>query len=224
LIEGVTFKAPEGAPNTDAIDPSVSRRVRISRCIIDVGDDNVAIKSGKKMEGREFACEDITITDCVFLHGHGVSIGSETVGGVRNVTVERCTFQGTENGIRIKSPRGRGGMIDGLRCRNITITCYYPKIPAEDEAEPMTPETPIVRNIEITNLTATCPKEAGVIIGLPESLAVNVSLTNVTISAQRGLTIRNAKGVQLENVTIKTQEGPPLMVRNAEVRGSATAK
>lgn len=228
LIEGVTFKAPADAPNTDAIDPSVSRRVRISRCVIDVGDDNVAIKSGKKMEGREFACEDITVSDCVFLHGHGVSIGSETVGGVRNVTVERCTFRGTENGIRIKSPRGRGGTIDGLRCRDITmidvdpaltISAYYPKIPAEDEAAPVTPQTPIIRNIEITNLTATCPKEAGVVIGLPESLATNVSLTNVTISAQTGLTIRNAKGVRLANVRIQTQQGPPVIVQSAEVEG-----
>ncbi len=229
LIEDVTFKAPDHAPNTDAIDPSVSRRVRISRCVIDVGDDNVAIKSGKKMEGREFACEDITIVDCVFLHGHGVSIGSETVGGVRNVTVERCTFRGTENGIRIKSPRGKGGTIDGLRCRDITmvnvdpaltISAYYPKIPAEDETALITAETPIIKNIEITNLTATCPKEAGVIIGLPESLATNVSLTNVTISAQTGLTVRNARGVRLANVKIQTQEGPPVIVRNAEVEGS----
>ncbi len=233
LIEGVTFKAPEDAPNTDAIDPSVSRRVRISRCIIDVGDDNIAIKSGKKMEGREFACEDITVSDCVFLHGHGMSIGSETVGGVQNVTVERCTFQGTENGIRIKSPRGKGGTIDGLRCRDITmidvdpaltISAYYPKIPAEDEVVPATAETPVIRNIEITNLTATCPKEAGVIVGLPESLATNICLTNVTISAQTGLTIRNAKGVKLTNVRVQTQQGPPVIVRNAEVDGAAAGK
>ncbi|HYW71696.1 MAG TPA: glycoside hydrolase family 28 protein, partial [Pyrinomonadaceae bacterium] len=164
LIDGVTIKAPAGSPNTDAIDPSVSRRVRITRCVIDVGDDNVAIKSGKKMQGRDFGCEDITITDCVFRHGHGMSIGSETVGGVRNVTVRNCTFENTENGIRIKSPRGRGGTVENVVCENITmtnvdpaitITCYYPKIPVEDAAQPMTPETPIFRNLRIKNLTAT---------------------------------------------------------------------
>jgi polygalacturonase len=151
LIEDVTFKAPSTAPNTDAIDPSMSRRVRINRCTIDVGDDNVAIKSGKAVPGRTFACEDITVTDCTFLHGHGMSIGSETVGGVRNVTVERCTFKDTENGIRIKSPRGRGGTIENLRCTDITmtnvdpaltITCYYPKIPKEDAAQPMARQGP----------------------------------------------------------------------------------
>ncbi|MBP8302613.1 MAG: hypothetical protein KBE04_00640 [Phycisphaerae bacterium] len=228
VIEGVTFKAPAGSPNTDAIDPSVSRRVRITRCVLDVGDDNVAIKSGKRMDGRPFACEDITVADCVFLHGHGMSIGSETVGGVRNVTVERCTFQDTENGIRIKSPRGKGGTIEGLRCTDITmtnvdsaltITCYYPKIPAKDTAQPMTAETPVLKDISIRNLTATCPQEAGVIVGLPESLVSNVSLTNVRISARTGLTIRNAAAVRLQDVRVEAKEGPPLILDNAQVEG-----
>jgi polygalacturonase len=232
LIEDVTFKAPSTAPNTDAIDPSVSRRVRINRCTIDVGDDNVAIKSGRAMPGRTFACEDITVTDCTFLHGHGMSIGSETVGGVRNVTVERCMFKDTENGIRIKSPRGRGGTIENLRCTDITmtnvdpaitITCYYPKIPAEDATQPMTPETPIFKDIQIANLTATCPKEAGIIIGLPESLVTNVSLTNVRISAQTGLTIRNAKAVRLKDVRVEVQKGQPILLDNAQVEGLETA-
>ena len=84
----VTILAPERAANTDGIDPSNCRNVTITRCPIDVGDDNIAIKSGRKVEGREFACENITVTDCVFLHGHGMSIGSEIVGGVRNVVGE----------------------------------------------------------------------------------------------------------------------------------------
>ena len=231
VIEEVKFNAPSGARNTDAIDPSVSRRVLIRRCTIDVGDDNVAIKSGKAMPGRSFACEDITVTDCTFLHGHGVSIGSETVGGVRNVTVERCTFKDTENGIRIKTPRGRGGTVENLRCTDITmtnvdsaitITCYYPKIPEADPAQTVTPQTPILRNIQITNLTATCPKEAGIIIGLPESLVSNVSLTNVRISAQTGLTIRNAKAVRLKNVKIEAQKGRPIVLDNAQVDGFET--
>lgn len=198
----------------------------IRRCTIDVGDDNVAVKSGKAMPGRSFACEDITVTDCTFLHGHGMSIGSETVGGVRNVKVERCTFKDTENGIRIKTPRGRGGTVENLRCTDITmtnvdsaltITCYYPKIPPADPAQPVTPQTPILKDIQITNLTATCPKEAGVIIGLPESLVSNVSLTNVRSSAQSGLTIRNAKAVQLE-----TQKGRPIVLDDAQVEGWET--
>src|SRR5450756_1870102 len=114
VISNVTVLAPERAANTDAIDPSNCKNVFITKCKIDVGDDNVAIKAGKKVAGREFACEDITVTDCTFLHGHGMSIGSETAGGVRNVTVKNCTFENTENGIRIKSQRGKGGIVENL--------------------------------------------------------------------------------------------------------------
>lgn len=232
LIEGVTFFAPSHSANTDAIDPSVSRRVTIRKCLIDVGDDNVAIKSGKKMPGREFACEDITVTDCIFKHGHGVSIGSETAGGVRNVTVRNCTFEGTENGIRIKSPRGKGGTVENLLYENITmkdvdsaitITAYYPKIPKTDSAQPVTGVTPLFRNIRIKNLTATCPSEAGIIVGLPESLVTDVTLENVQITAKTGLTIRNAKNVQLKNVKTTVQDGEPVIVENAEVKGLSEA-
>jgi len=227
LIEGVTILAPDGAANTDAIDPSISRRVKITRCLLDVGDDNVAIKSGKKMPGREYACEDITITDCIFKHGHGLSIGSETVGGVRNVIVRRCQFEGTENGIRIKSYRGRGGRVENIVYEDltmkdvvgaITITSYYPKIPATDSAQAVTEETPKYQNIRIANLTATSTKDAGVIIGLPESRMRNVTLENVQISAANaGLTIRNADGVRLNNVSVTPKQGPPLVVQDAEV-------
>ncbi|HUK81467.1 MAG TPA: glycoside hydrolase family 28 protein [Verrucomicrobiae bacterium] len=229
VVEGVTIKAPAGSPNTDAIDPSRSRRVLISNCDIDVGDDNVAIKSGKKVPGHEFACEDISITDCTFHHGHGLSIGSETPGGVRNLTVKRCTFENTENGIRIKSPRGKGGAIENLTYEDITMknvngaiafTCYYPKIPRSDKAQPVTAETPAFRNIRIKNLTATSSKGAGVIIGLPESPVRDVVLENVQITADTtGLVIRNAQGVQLKNVKVIPKKGPPLIVENAKIEG-----
>jgi polygalacturonase len=229
LITNVTILAPERAANTDAIDPSVSRRVTITKCLIDVGDDNVAVKSGKRMDGREFACEDLTITDCTFKHGHGMSIGSETVGGVKNVLVKNCTFENTDNGIRIKSDRKRGGTVENLVCEDITmkdvrgaitITSYYPKIPATDTAQPITETTPKYKNITIKNLTATSTKSAGVIVGLPESPIENVLLENVTITAEQGgLEIRHAKGVQLKNVKVTAKKGEPVIVKDAEVAG-----
>ncbi len=231
-INGVTILAPEDSPNTDAIDPSASRHVRISNCYIDVGDDNIAIKSGHMdMAHPNAACEDITVTDCTFLHGHGMSIGSETVGGVRGLTVKRCTFENTDNGIRIKSARGRGGLVEDITYSDITmknvkvpikITAYYPKIPKEDSAQPVTPETPVYRNIRITNVIATSPRSAGIIVGLPEAEVSDVVLENVRISAPRGLTIRNAKGIKLKNVKIETQQGEPFIVENAEVEKIGT--
>lgn len=238
MIEDVTVLAPERAANTDAIDPSICRNVTITRCHIDVGDDNVAIKSGKKVPGREFACENITISDCVFVHGHGVSIGSETVGGVRNVTVKNCRFENTENGIRIKSRRGRGGRVEEITYENLTMTNVYPAISIagyyqdssqlkflkEDKAQPLTETTPQFKNIRIINLTANSLKSAGAIVGLPESVMTNVLLENVHITAKTGLTIANATDVQLKNVTVTVEKGEPFILHNAEVSGLPKSK
>ena len=229
LITNVTILAPERAANTDAIDPSVCRRVTITKCLIDVGDDNVAVKSGKRMDGREFAVEDLTITDCTFKHGHGMSIGSETVGGVKNVVMRNCTFEDTDNGIRIKSDRKRGGTVENFLCENITmknvrgaitITSYYPRIPATDEAQPVTDTTPKYRNITLRNISGNSTKSVGVIVGLPESHIENVLLENVNITAEQGgLEIRNAKGVVFKNVKVTTKKGNPFTVKDAEVTG-----
>lgn len=239
VISNVTILAPAHAANTDAIDPSVCRNVLITRCRIDVGDDNVAIKSGRKVEGRAFATENITVTDCVFLHGHGMSIGSETVGGVRNVTVRNCTFENTENGIRIKSQRGRGGVVENISYSDITmknvdpaitLTCYYMynsagdavqrSAPKEDAAKPVDEKTPVYRNIRIRNLRATTHRAAGLILGLPESQISNIVLENVQIdAATKGLSIKNARGVQFKNVQVTSKEGLPFIVENAQVEG-----
>jgi polygalacturonase len=237
VVSNVTILAPEHAANTDAIDPS-GRRMLITKCKIDVGDDDVAIKAGRKIPGHDFESEDITVTDCTFLHGHGVSIGSETDGGVRNVTVRNCTFENTENGLRIKSQRGKGGLVENIRYRDITmknvnpaitLTCYYMNNSAGDATQSSAAKadsaqlagtmTPVFRNIYISNVTATCPKSAGVINGLPESEISNVVLENVRILSSTGLTIRNAEGVKLNNVQITVGQGPPYILENAKVDG-----
>jgi len=236
VASNVTVLDPEHAANTDAIDPSGCKDVLITKCHIDVGDDNIAIKAGRKVAGREFASEDITVTDCVFLHGHGMSIGSETAGGVRHVTVRNCAFENTENGIRIKSQRGKGGLVeniicDGITMKNvdpaITLTCYYANNSAGDTIAPaaadhtmkMSERIPVYRNIRISNLTATCPKAAGTIAGLPESCITGVVLENVKISAAKSFEIRNARGVELKNVTVTVPKGEAFKLNNAQVEG-----
>jgi polygalacturonase len=206
VVSNVTILAPERAANTDAIDPS-GRRMLITRCHIDVGDDNVAIKAGRTIPGREFQSEDITVSDCVFLHGHGMSIGSETAGGVRNVTVKNCTFANTENGIRIKSQRGKGGIVENLFCDGITMsnvnqaitfTTYYANNSAGDAVQPAAMDEgtkaaekiPTFRNIHIRNLTAT-----------------------------KSFTIANARDVQLKNVVVTVPNGQPFKLENAQVEG-----
>ncbi len=235
-IEGVTVRSPAGAANTDGIDPVNSRDVTIARCTIDTGDDNIAIKSGKKIEGREFACENITVTDCDFLHGHGMSIGSETVGGVRHVVVNHCRFEDTDNGLRIKSGRGRGGVVEDIRYSNITMKNVHPaisivgyyqystndKFPEDDPGREITETTPVFRNITISNLTATSTREAGLIVGLPESPVSNVVLENVRITAETGLTIRNAHGVRFKRPAISVKAGPLFSAENADIAGLET--
>jgi len=110
-IEGLTITGPENGPNTDGIDPDSCKNVRISNCYISVGDDCIIIKSGyMPVAGRPFApCEDVVVTNCVFGTGHcGVGVGSETAGGVRNVTISNCVCDGTQRGLRFKTARGRG--------------------------------------------------------------------------------------------------------------------
>ena len=232
-VDNVTIVSPAGAANTDGIDPSNCRNVTITHCTIDTGDDNIAIKSGKKVEGREFGCENITVTDCVFLHGHGMSIGSETVGGVRNLVVKNCRFDGTENGLRIKSRRGKGGTVQDVSYSDIMMTnvhpaismvCYYQdssqaKYPKDDPAQAVTNTTPIFRNIRISNVTATSTADAGLIVGLPESMITNVVLKNVHITAETGLTMANARGIQLKNVAVSVKDGPRFTTDNAQVEG-----
>ena len=242
VITNVTILAPERAANTDAIDPS-GRRYLITHCKIDVGDDNIAIKAGKKIPGHDFQSEDFLITDCTFLHGHGMSIGSETAGGVRNIRVKNCTFENTENGIRIKSDTRRGGIVENLICDGITmknvnpaitLTCVYQGTSAGDAKPSSGAQTnsasgaggniPVYRNIRISNLTATCPKAAGLILGLPESCISNVVLENVKITAAKPFSISNAKGVQLKNVTVTVPKGEPFKLENAEVSGLPASK
>jgi len=224
-IDHVTILAPADSPNTDGIDPSVCHNVHITHCRVDVGDDNVALKSGYRFDGGP-GCEDIFVSDCQFLHGHGMSIGSETLGGVKHLLVERCSFENTTSGIRIKSNRSKGGLVEDVSYRDLTmsnvrwpisISAYYPKVPAIDRAQPVTHSTPCYRPIQIINLTATSPDQAGFIVGLPEQLISGVTLTGVKIEAPAGLTVRNADNIVLQNVSIKTEHGEPLLTENARI-------
>jgi polygalacturonase len=242
VISNVIVQTPATAANTDGIDPINCKNVLITRCRVSTGDDNISIKSEGAVPGRMFASEDITVTDCIFLHGHGMSIGGAVVGGVRNVTVRNCTFEDTENGIRIKSLRGRGGTVENVRFSDITMsnvnpaitfTCYYMTnsagdpvqrfAPPNDPAQPINETTPVFRNICVSNLTATCQKSAGLIIGLPESPISNVVLENIKIrAATTGLAVRNARGIRFENVTVVNGQGPPFILENAQVEGLKT--
>ena len=226
-IEGIAIFNPfRASANTDGIDPSLCQRVLIAHCRIDTDDDCIAIKSGGPAgEG----VSDVLITDCTFLHGHGCSFGSETSGGDRRVIVRNCTFENTDIGVRFKSDRTRGGLVEDVTYENLTmknvgqaivITSYYPDrdIPKPSEhvaSKEVGPTTPRWTKITIRNVTATgCTKNAGLIIGLPESLATDITLDNVNIEAPEGLRIGYARNVTLKNVRVKAAKGEPLLVED----------
>ncbi len=212
--------APAHSPNTDGIDPFSSSHVVIDHMKIDDGDDNVAIKSGLPGTTGNRPSTDITVTNCLFAHGHGMSIGSEVAGGVQNVHVSNVVFRGTDNGVRIKSSRDRGADISDLWFSNIRmedvktpllITEYYPHIPEYDTARPVTQLTPHFHDIHISNLTATGAKQTGIIAGLPESPITKLYLNNVHLEGDLGMRISNAT-VTVRNLTVVPATPPPVVL------------
>jgi len=218
LVENVTIVSPADSPNTDGIDPANSRNVLIRRCTIDTGDDNIALKGGGT--GNE-PTENIAVTDCAFLHGHGVSIGSETDAGVRNFLVQHCTFENTGTALRIKSDRTRGGAVENVSYRDITmknvetaitIFLFYDdkKSAARPEPAPVTKQTPFVRGIVFQNIACNgATKKAGEIVGLPESPVSDVTLDNVRITgAAAPFTQQDIRNLSCHNFDVQTVTRP----------------
>lgn len=199
-IRGITIHNPWNSPNTDGINPDSCRNVRISDCLVDVGDDCITLKAGSEETPQKHPCENITITNCNMIHGHGgVVIGSEMSGGVRNVVISNCVFQDTDRGIRVKTRRGRGGCMERILINNVMmdrVMCpfvfqmfyqcgiedgsYMDKFPHEVEEG-----TPAIRNIQIRNCMITRASAcAGFFYGLPEMPVENVSITDTIISME----------------------------------------
>jgi polygalacturonase len=223
--------------HTDGIVVDSSRFVHIADDYIDTGDDGIVIKSGKDADGRRVnrPTEDVTITNCTVHHAHGaVTIGSETAGGVRNIVASNITALDTENGIRIKSRRGRGGVIEDLRFDNwtmenvgegIVVTSYYRmEGEAAPKDEPFSERTPVFRNIAISHITINGAKTAIEIEGLPEMPITGLRLMDVVASGKVGLTARKTDGLELHNVRLNAAHGPAFDIgtsANLELDGIA---
>ncbi|HEY0263043.1 MAG TPA: glycoside hydrolase family 28 protein [Granulicella sp.] len=229
VLRNLRILADPHSPNTDAIDPFSSSNVVIDHVYADVGDDNIAIKSGMiNSLGPDAPSRNITITDCEFHHGHGLSIGSEIAGGAQNIRAERIHFYDTDQAIRIKANRDRGNDVSGIVFRDITmervktsilISEYYPKVLPEGEVapEPVQRLTPHFHDITIENVKSIDSDWAGVIVGLPESPVKNVTLRNVDIQAKKGMQFAYSI-VNGTNVKITPAEGAPTTIApNAQV-------
>jgi len=230
-ILNVTVHNAPSAQNSDALDLESCRRAVIRGCIFDTGDDGICIKSGKDAGGRRIGVptEDVLVADCTVYHAHGgFTIGSEMSGGVRNLLVTNCTFLGTDIGLRFKSRRGRGGVVEKIFMTDIRMTdiahaaidfnfSYGGKSPDDEAADPaevtvppVTEETPRFRDLHFENVLCRGAQTAMVLQGLPEMPLQNVSLKNVLLTAQKGVFISDADGINFSEVTIQNQKGPPL--------------
>jgi polygalacturonase len=220
-VNAVTINNPH-SPNTDGINPESCKYVHISNCHISVGDDCITIKSGKDIPGRtkKMAAENYTITNCTMLSGHGgVVIGSEMSGDVRKITISNCIFDGTDRGIRIKTARGRGGIVEEIRVDNIimknigdqaiVLDMQY----AKTQPEPVSVRTPQFRNIHFSNITGQT-NEAIFINGLAEMPVDDISFNDIQFDAKTGATIMEASNISFHNVRITTQQGSSLVAEN----------
>jgi len=212
-IRGLTVVNPSDSPNTDGIDPESCRNVRISDCHIDVGDDCVAVKAGTEDADAAIPCENVTITGCTMVHGHGgVVLGSEMSGGIRRVSITGCVFDGTDRGVRIKSRRGRGGVVEDVSvtglvmndvlCPLVINLMYFcgkdgrAPIVSAPNAQPVTAGTPHVRRIRLADIVVTNAKSAAACLcGLPEAPLEDISIVNTQIhlvEAEPAVPVMNA--------------------------------
>jgi polygalacturonase len=241
-IRNITVRNPWFSQNGDGLDIESCKNIILYDSNFDVGDDAICIKSGKDADGRKRArpTENLVIRNCVVYHGHGgVTVGSEMSGGVRNVYVSGCTFIGTDVGLRFKSNRGRGGLVDNLffsdidminiPTQAISFNLYYGGLSvsealaegrnAETSPEvipPVTEETPIFRNITIKNLTCRGASEAVFLQGLPEQNLENIILENIEIEADNGLTCIDANGISIKGMRLITKNLPAFHFLNSQ--------
>ena len=240
VIRNLTVRNPWYSQNGDGLDLESCRNVFIYNNSFDVGDDAMCLKSGKDEAGRKrgMPTENVVIKNNIVYHAHGgFVVGSEMSGGVNNIHVSNCTFIGTDSGLRFKSTRGRGGVVENIFISDIDMVnigseavrfnMFYngnspvldPDENAKDEERdeqlmPVTEETPIFRNIFMKNITSTGSKKAALMVGLPEMKLENAHLENAVFKAEEGITIIDGKDIQLKNVKVLQKEGPALEIYN----------
>jgi polygalacturonase len=181
-----------------------------------VGDDCITIKSGRDLQARKIGvpCENITITNCTMLSGHGgVVIGSEMSGGVKKVTISNCVFDGTDRGIRLKSTRGRGGVVEDIRVSNIVMSnikkeaivfnLKYSKMPQEPKSE----RTPEFRNIYISGLSVRGVQTPLKVVGLEEAPIEGIVMRDVYVTdAKEECIFQDCKNLVIDGVYVDGKE------------------
>jgi polygalacturonase len=242
IIDHVFVRNPSFAQNGDGLDLESCKNALVINSIFDVGDDGICIKSGKDEEGRKRGkpTENVIVDNCKVFRGHGgFVVGSEMSGGVRNISVTNCQFLGTDVGLRFKSNRGRGGVVENIYISNIFMfnivtdsflfDLYYGGRSASEELEAGNSNpaskineikadetTPCFRNIFVKDLVSRNARRAMFFNGLPEMNISNINVENVVISATYGAELVESNGIKFKNVNIIPSEGPAFKLDNVK--------
>jgi polygalacturonase len=234
-ISNIMVKNPWYAQNGDGLDLESCSNVLVENSVFDVGDDGICIKSGRDAAGRKrnMPTQNVIVKNCVVYAAHGgFVIGSEMSGGAKNIWVDDCTFIGTDIGLRFKTTRGRGGIVENIYINNITMKdivgeailfdMYYAakdpialageKVePPKVETQPVTEETPQFRNFHISNVVAYGAEKGLFVRGLPEMNVKNIHLQNMVLQAKHGLDMTEGSNITLKNVNFITRDTHPVL-------------
>lgn len=239
ILRNLTILNPWFSQNGDGLDLESCKNALVYKCRFDVGDDALCMKSGRDKAGRDrgIPTENVVIADCIVYHGHGgFVVGSEMSGGVRNLMVRDCVFWGTDVGLRFKSTRGRGGVVENIYIQDILMkdiptdalrfNMYYgsraliPDDGFEDKAGkqfrrpfvPVNEETPSFRKIYMKNIVCRGAARAVLLQGLPEMPIQDIFLENVKMTCNAGVACFDADRISFKNVDIVPQKGPVFLI------------
>ena len=227
IVDQVMVRNPAYAQNGDAIDVESCRNVLVVNSSFDAGDDGICLKSGRDEQGRRRGrpTENVVVDGCTVFNGHGgFVVGSEMSGGVRNIWVNDCQFLGTDAGLRFKSCRGRGGVVENIYIRNIsmadilgdavTFDLFYGGKSVIEQlesgerinniaAEPVGEGTPVFRNIDIQHVVCRGAHRALWFNGLPEMPISDIRLSDITIQADEPGDFFNCKNITKKKVVVE---------------------
>ena len=234
-VRNVFVKNPWYAQNGDGIDVESCKNVLIENSVFDVGDDALCMKSGRDVEGRKrgMPTENVIIRGCTVYSSHGgFVIGSEMSGGARNIYVNNCTFVGADIGLRFKTTRGRGGVVENIFIKDI----YMKDIPAEAilfdmyymakdpvalagekrelpkvEFKAVDETTPVFKNFHISNVYCSGAEKGIFIRGLPEMHVKDIVLENMVLQAKKGIDVQEASGITFKNIKVISEDTDPVI-------------
>jgi len=241
IVDNVFIRNPAYAQNGDGLDLESCKNAIVVNSTLDVGDDAICLKSGKDAQGRKRGrpTENVIVDNCTVFKGHGgFVVGSEMSGGVRNISVTNCKFIGTDVGLRFKSTRGRGGVVENIFIENISMfnivtdsflfDLYYggksasESLEDDDEAnqvadlKPVDETTPVFRNIYVKNIVSRNARRAMFFNGLPEMNITNIHVENASLSALIGAELSESDGIILKNVYVEPQQGAAFIFNNVK--------